>query len=1066
MRKLSALFLTGLLPLMAFAQAKETPYASSMTIADGWTNYDVNEDNKTWADDNSSYTWSGSGYTTGIKYSYHGSNAGNDWRISPAIHLEAGKEYKLKVMAKSGSFGENFKITLGTENTVANLAEGTVLLDVENHKQSSFKRELAVFTVPATGDYYFGAQCYSAADKYYLYMTAFEVCENVFAPAAPAKLTCTPGEERALTAKLTWELPTTDNDGAALPEGASFDEVVVMRDGQAVASLDGAATEWNDDASHGLTSGYHRYEVYVVVNGAKSAAAAVDSKYIGPVEPSALPYTFDFTAIDQETFDLLWASVKGRNSTSSNNWDMYTSSYYGNAIKYYGGNGKVQDDWLISPQVKITEPGIYRLKTSMKYGYDTKLEIYFGAGNSIGGYTEVVKTITNIPSDYAEYEIFVEVTEEMLAASDDKAFGFAFRACDDNCTNYGTLYINGFVVEKWKITPMQIADLTATVKDGTSVDLAWTNPVTSNTGADLTSLSKVELYCDDALVETFAEVAPGQAMTYNHTPATGGVHIYHALAYIGEDPADGEPVKVKTGWVGDETQPVPYSTSFATTDATAPIWSGNDANNDGFTWTIGTTAKLPVDKDRTAYYNNDYLLSPYFDLNQGYYLVKFSAKGAGKNTTLNVGLVSDKTDVAGTYAAKGSVKLPGYSYANEYNTLIQVEEAGKYSVAFFVSDVCGSDDYALEITKFVIDYQPVLPGLATDVAVVAAEDLSLAATISWTNPVDTNVEGVAPEIVKAEISRDGEVVGTLTEDLAAGAAAMFVDTTVPQAGEYTYTVTIYGPEGASKTAPTAVKSPWIGAGLELPWNCEEGFRDAGWTILNVNNDSNSWGDITWETSNSAVSITSSNNTPDDWAITPRLNFVAGKKYTIELTSYYGSGYEPIEWDLHFGTSLDPADMTVKIATIKTETASYPAADRQKDVFHLQAVTPDATPAVAFAPAEDAGEITYINVPAGVGAIGLHAVNKGAMGVSEFAIKPVADEIEVGVSDADADALVSVAGDKVYFAAAADVIVSDLAGRLQFSANGVEEISLSSLADGVYIVAAEISGKTIAVKVVK
>ncbi len=51
--------------------------------------------------------------------------------------------------------------------------------------------------------------------------------ENVFASEAVTSLKVAEGADRALTATLTWALPTVDIDGAEMREYASFDEVLV-----------------------------------------------------------------------------------------------------------------------------------------------------------------------------------------------------------------------------------------------------------------------------------------------------------------------------------------------------------------------------------------------------------------------------------------------------------------------------------------------------------------------------------------------------------------------------------------------------------------------------------------------------------------------------------------------------------------------------------------------------------------------------------------------------------------------------------------------------------------------
>ncbi|MCM1309441.1 MAG: T9SS type A sorting domain-containing protein [Bacteroides sp.] len=1059
------LLAAGLLPATIWADSKTAPYASGLYQDSDWTVVDVNNDSKTWTDDKSSDHFKGSGYTTGKIYSYSSSNPGDDWLISPAIYLEAGKEYKAKYWVQTGNYIESLELKYAVEGNAQALSSGVLLTGfTEEKKYNNSERQVAVFTVETSGDYYFGLHAYSPKDKGWIYVTGFEVCENVFAPAGVSSLTCTPGEDRALSATLTWTLPTTDNDGAPLPEGASFDEIIIKRDGAPVrTNIDANATEWTDSETAGLTPGFHTYEVAVVVNGAQSAFTSVTSKYIGPVEAMALPYDAGVKTLTQDDFDLFWVVVKGRNSTTTNNWKLAISSYSGNNIQYSPGSGKVQDNWLISPQMKFTEAGVYKLSINMSYTNYTKtdFDILLGSGTTIGGYTDVIKNYTDIPSNDTDFEIFftVETPGE---------YGIAFHPHASE-SSYYAYYLKNFKVEKWHSTPEHITDLTTTVNDDATVTLNWTNPSKTNTGADLTDLTKVELYCNDELAETFTDVTPGTAMSHTHTPATAGVHTYHVVAHSSEGAADGEPVKVTTAWVGDETQTLPYTTQFAATDATAPIWSGLNANDDGSQWVISTSgATLAVDKTQDAYRNGDYLLSPYFDFTPGYYSFRYTIKGAGKNAKLSVGTVSDKTDVAATFSSLGSITLPGQSWTSDYEIVAKIENEGKYAIALYSNDYVSSSDYNIVVTKVQFAYKPVLPDIASNVTVTPAANLSLSATISWTNPSTSNVEGITPELVKAEISRNGEVIGEVTSGLATGEEAFYVDETVPNAGEYTYSVTVYGPEGASTAKPTEVKSPWIGAGLNMPFDCSDGFRGAGWTIFNVNNDSNNYGPITWEAGYNSIYITSGNNTPDDWAITPRLNFNPGSRYKVTVTSYYSNDYGPVDWDLHFGTSVDPESQIIKIATIHT---SNPSASKQTDVFYLETTSVGEVVLVAEFDDEEEGDTeeeetpAAISVPSGVGTIGMHANNKGAFNVSQFSI--IEEKTSSEIEEIEAEGNIIVTAEAVIFGAeASSAAVVDLAGKTLASGSNVTSLPLTSLAKGVYVVTATIDDKTTTIKIVK
>ena len=96
MKKIYTLLLGASLPLLALADGKTLPYESQFYQDDEWVVHNLNGDDKTWEDNSSASDYSGSGYTVGKKYTFNRTEAANDWLIGPAIHLEAGVNYKVK----------------------------------------------------------------------------------------------------------------------------------------------------------------------------------------------------------------------------------------------------------------------------------------------------------------------------------------------------------------------------------------------------------------------------------------------------------------------------------------------------------------------------------------------------------------------------------------------------------------------------------------------------------------------------------------------------------------------------------------------------------------------------------------------------------------------------------------------------------------------------------------------------------------------------------------------------------------------------------------------------------
>ena len=218
-------FLATLLALSAFSgiSAAELPYTSDFTE---WTVIDLNG-GTTWAASTSASDWTGTldestgkPYTKGMKYSYSSSLPADDWLISPAFHLEAGKTYEIVYWGKtSNNTSERYAVYITSSgNTVDDLNDpDNKIFDHTNLGTDFIKKQ--IFYVPeTTGDYYLGYHCYSNRDGYWTYLTGFSIDEFVIHPGAVTELTIEAGENGAKTAKLDWTWPTL-NDANETYEG-------------------------------------------------------------------------------------------------------------------------------------------------------------------------------------------------------------------------------------------------------------------------------------------------------------------------------------------------------------------------------------------------------------------------------------------------------------------------------------------------------------------------------------------------------------------------------------------------------------------------------------------------------------------------------------------------------------------------------------------------------------------------------------------------------------------------------------------------------------------------------
>lgn len=1068
MRKIVTLLTLALLPMLAAsADVYSPPYNSGIGGDTNWTVIDANNDNNTW-EDTSTTSFSETPYGIAKKYKWHISNPGDDWCISPAIHLEAGKEYKVCYWLNISYSGENIALYMANASTPEALKAGTKINYFEDKKFSPSQKIPAVITVNETGDYYFGFHCYSQKNKMNVYICGFEVRENLFAPGAPTALTCVADPKRTVTATLKWALPTVDVDGAAFPEGVEIESVNIKRDNQLVATLAGTETTWTDTEALGLTPGYHSYAVNVTANGVESYYALTESPYIGPQEAKALPFKLNPSTFSKADFELDWTTAKGEKSTTDATWQHtgYASSGY--YMSFYPGASKIEDDWLISPQMNFAEAGVYKFTVALQYNTSpsTDFDILFGKGYSTDEYS-LIANFKKIPGSETTYSYYLEIDEP-------GNYAIAFHN-KSTYTSYYTYCVKKFEVEKWITTPAQIEDLTATVNDDATVTLSWTNPTKSNTGKDLTDLVKVDVYCNGELVKSIDTTEVGKSMSYVHTPEAPGSYKYYVLAYSSEGAAEGTPKEVKSAWVGDETQYIPYYTKFANDDATLPFWTSVDADNDGNTFTptpntINNTTNPVLKKYTFDKKTDDYLVSPVFDLPKGYYQLSVNLKGATENYQIGFGLVSDKENVADTYQQFATVKLSGSEWEGVHTPTLTILKGGKFAIAIHANDMLKNSGYDLTVTKFEIKPIQVIPSKATELKVEPAADHSLSATISWRNPSTTNVDGVAPQITKVVVYRNDQSIAEVTENLVAGELSSYVDKSMPNAGVYTYKVEVFGENGSDNDGLPSVKSDWIGNGLSIPWDCTGGFNNAGFTMYNVNDDDVYEADydyyepLTWVAGRGTLSIQyPESGKHDDWAVSPRLDLSEGE-YLLKVTHYYSASYDPVEWDLHIGTTDHYNSMHTLLSTIKSETT---ISNATTSIFKLVAIqeTGKGDKSNAYR-SEDENEDNYttVNIPAGVSTLGFHANKKGQFSISALSIEPYS---ATGVEAVKNNISFTYANNTLYFGEDVEnVEIFTISGERVMAVTNVDHVSIDMLSSGAYICKVINNGEVAAYKLLK
>ncbi|MDE7407248.1 MAG: hypothetical protein K2M76_02405, partial [Muribaculaceae bacterium] len=262
---------------------------------------DVNNDAKTWQANKSGW----------VNYSYHRTNGGDDWLITPALKLEAGKAYDLTTIIGSyNSYNEEkFEIYVGTAPTAEAM---TIQIVAPTATKTCYKDNpevKGVVNVPATGLYYIGIHCISDPNKMSLYCKSIKL-EMGYSPSAPGDL-----QDVAIEAnpygdymvKVAFTVPTVNYVGDALTENVT---VKLLRDNQEAKTWDlapGTKVEYTDTLQH---MGLYNYRLTPYnAAGMEGRSVVVDKLFVGP-NAASVPQNVTVTEADEPgTVTVKWDAV-------------------------------------------------------------------------------------------------------------------------------------------------------------------------------------------------------------------------------------------------------------------------------------------------------------------------------------------------------------------------------------------------------------------------------------------------------------------------------------------------------------------------------------------------------------------------------------------------------------------------------------------------------------------------------------------------------------------------------------------------------------------------------------
>lgn len=718
MKKLSTLLLSAAIPAFIWgAEPKTVPYTSSLAITGSeldseWTVIDANADSRTWepgSEGNKAYAI----------YSW-AANQADDWLISPGITLEAGKEYNMTFLMRTGGFTEAIKAFVAASPTPDALLATTPITYFEGSSTTPITLGGKV-TVPATGTYYFGLYACSPVDQYKLYVRDFMIVERVFAPAPVTDLKTERGADKALSVTLSWVLPTTDVLGTPLSADEDITAVKIYRNGAEtpLAVLDGDAADYEDTAATGLQPGVHTYDVTVVAAGVESARTSVTTPYIGVPPAAALPCSFDF---NKESSMDMWVSFKGPHASVAQSPDGYGVDEWKWSdfakYAYICMREGQQDHYFVAPPFHVDHAGTYRMTVKLATNTQSEgpeVEFRLGQSAAIDGLTTVVKEgvvppyQSNVMATYPLTTVDFTVSEP-----GDYYMGMHMTGTNINPPShspYYYYYVYNCSFEEIPVVPAQITDVTTTPGETNTLEMtfSWTAPSVTSSGDPLSADDFTVKITRDGV--TVANV-PGSETSWTDEVDRNGFYTYTLTAIGHTGLTDGEPVEFVDLWVGDNALDLPYTANFERAPE-REMWEIIDANTDGYTWewnkrygyhrlvlhqapapeTSGTSADGESSSDENILvYDNDYILTPLLHFEAGDYMLNYQHMGFIYNGDdqlessifYEVGVVAD-----GDFDSEGAnlmqqerrnIDIDYIRAAPAYR--FNISEPGKYRLAF------------------------------------------------------------------------------------------------------------------------------------------------------------------------------------------------------------------------------------------------------------------------------------------------------------------------------------------------------------------------------------------------
>lgn len=373
------------------SQIDELPYTPSFSSQSDQLSFTIINANN----DDGIWRFNSNGYA---EYKYSNANPGDDWLITPAIKLEAGKAYRLAFETWGSYYEERLEVKMGADKTVEAMNTSVIPSTDVLWKEDDIKTlENKFITVSADGYYYFGLHAISDANQYLLHVNHLivEVSADLNAPSKVTDLRVVPAVNK-LEATISFKTPTTSVAGNPLTENLT--KIEILRGDETIKTFENVAlgTELSYvDADPALKVGSYSYQVIAYNAAGKGITSDPVTAYISNV--AEVPYTADLSSKD--VFDMFQVIDNNEDHAT---WKWTDAGYFAFCEHH---DNHAADDYLVSQPVRLEAGKQYVFTANLNAFHDEneeRFEVVYGFAPTVSSMKMKLIEPTVITSVYAE----------------------------------------------------------------------------------------------------------------------------------------------------------------------------------------------------------------------------------------------------------------------------------------------------------------------------------------------------------------------------------------------------------------------------------------------------------------------------------------------------------------------------------------------------------------------------------------------------------------------------------------------------------------------------------------